>query len=173
MSQALQFQSDVPAMRILENEHRYLSHLMNEWHGIVLKLMNYAYKRDEAQEQFAKLKQLLISFKAVFKQHAEKEEHFFFPSLGQYIGFEQGPLVSIEAEHEEILAYIDHFLHHADGELSLSDMSAIARDAGEAYEILTIHFVKEESVLFPMTAQVMSKKDRERLSEQLNTLLEA
>lgn len=26
----------VPAMRILENEHRYLSFLMEEWHDIVL-----------------------------------------------------------------------------------------------------------------------------------------
>ncbi len=168
---AIRFQSEVPAMRILENEHRYLSHLMHEWHAIALNLINNAYSRSEAGEQFARLKQLLIAFKPLFIQHAKKEEAFFFPMLGRYIGFEQGPLVSIEAEHEEILAYIDHFLHHAEGEHTMGEMSAIARDAGEAFEILTVHFVKEESVLFPMTAQVMSRKDRETLEGELNTLL--
>jgi regulator of cell morphogenesis and NO signaling len=170
---AVQFQSSVPAMRILENEHRYLSFLMSEWHPIALYILNHEYGRDEAARQFQKLQELLIAFRALFVQHSKKEETFFFPLLGRYIGFEQGPLVSIEAEHEEILAYIDHFLHHAEGEgeRTMGQMSAIARDASEAFEILTIHFVKEESVLFPMVAQVMLKKDQESLFEQMNTLL--
>lgn len=168
---AVQFQSSVPAMRILENEHRYLSFLMSEWHTIALYILNHEYGRDEAAQQFLKLRELLVEFRAVFVQHSKKEETLFFPLLGRYIGFEQGPLVSIEAEHEEILAYIDHFLHHAEGEHTMGQMSAIARDASEAFEILTIHFVKEESVLFPMVAQVMSKKDQEALFEGMNTLL--
>lgn len=163
--------SALPAMRILENEHRYLSGLMEEWHSIVLNLQNERYSLESARDQFARLRKLLEQFKEPFKKHTSKEEAFFFPLLGRYIGYEQGPIVSIEQEHEEIVAYIDHFLHHSAGEYALEEMKAISRDAGEAFEILTVHFVKEESVLFPMTAQLMKKEDIERLTEQLHTLI--
>ncbi|MEF2965797.1 hemerythrin domain-containing protein [Paenibacillus sp. M1] len=165
------FISAVPAMRILENEHRYLSHLMNEWHSIVLNIQNNAYPLDLARAEFARLRSLLIEFKEPLAKHTKKEETFFFPLLGQYIGYEQGPIMTIEQEHEEVAAYIDHFLHYSDGEFAMEEMQAMARDAGEAFEILTVHFVKEETVLFPMTAQVMRKGDTDRLFEDMHTLI--
>lgn len=160
-------------MRILENEHRYLSYLMNEWHTIVLNLQNFKYGIEQARQEFTRLRQLIDAFKVTFEQHTKKEERFFFPLLGKFIGYEQGPLLSIEHEHEEITAYLEHFLYHSAGEhsYSLSEMSTISRDAGEAFEILTIHFVKEESILFPMTVQVMNEADQHALSQQLHTLI--
>ncbi|RCX23855.1 hemerythrin HHE cation binding domain-containing protein [Fontibacillus phaseoli] len=165
------FRTPLPAMRILENEHGYLSHLMSQWHSIVLNLQNDRYTTDQAGQEFVRLRQLLAEFKAPLEQHTKKEEAFFFPLLGQYIGHDQGPLVSIENEHEEIVAYIDHFLHHSDGNFSMQEMKDMSRDAGEAFEILTVHFVKEESVLFPMTAQVLKQAEQERLYEELHTLI--
>ncbi|MDN4071096.1 hemerythrin domain-containing protein [Paenibacillus vini] len=163
--------NSVPAMRILENEHHYLSHLMNEWHSIVLNIQNDRYTEEQAGPEFARLRQLLTDFKEPLAQHTRKEETYFFPLLGRHIGYEQGPIMSIENEHEEIVAYIDHFLHHSDGEFSLAQMKQITRDAGEAFEILTVHFVKEESVLFPMTARVVKKEEQERLFEEMHTLI--
>lgn len=168
------FQSKVPAMRILENEHQYLMHLMKEWHSIVLNFENEAYEEIEARIEFTKLRKLLIDFLEPLKNHTDKEEKFFFPLLGHYIGTEQGPIVTIEAEHEEIDAYIGHFLHHTRAGmdlLSIDDMTRIAKDAGEAFEVLMVHFVKEESVLFPMTDRVMKAVDQDKLLEQLNTLI--
>lgn len=168
------FQSPVPAMRILENEHQYLMHLMNEWHAIVLNFENDVYEEKVAHEEFSRLRKLLIDFLEPLKNHTDKEEEFFFPLLGHYIGTEQGPIVTIEAEHEEIDAYIGHFLHHTRADmdkLSLDDMKHIAKDAGEAFEVLMVHFVKEESVLFPMTDRVMKAVDQDKLLEQLNTLI--
>ena len=168
------FQSKVPAMRILENEHQYLMHLMKEWHSIVLNFEKEAYEEIEARIEFTKLRKLLIDFLEPLKNHTDKEEKFFFPLLGHYIGTEQGPIVTIEAEHEEIDAYIGHFLHHTRAGmdlLSIDDMTRIAKDAGEAFEVLMVHFVKEESVLFPMTDRVMKAVDQDKLLEQLNTLI--
>jgi len=168
----LQFNNTVPAMRILEIEHRYLSYLMNEWHQIVLALKRGGYSTEQARVEFARLRELIIAFKLPFDKHCKKEESFFFPLLGRYIGYDQGPIMSIEQEHEEIVAYLDHFLHHSAGEHSLDEMRAISGDAAEAFEILTVHFIKEESVLYPMTAQVMSKLDQDRLADQLHTLID-
>ncbi|MBM6997758.1 hemerythrin domain-containing protein [Paenibacillus sp. DXFW5] len=163
--------SELPAMRILENEHRYLASLMNEWHTIVLDFQNDRYSSDQAKLQFTRLCELIREFKSPLRKHFQKEETYFFPRLGKHIGYDQGPIVSIEQEHEEIFAYIDHFLHYANGEFSLEEMKALSRDAGEAFEILTVHFVKEETVLFPMTRQVMKPAEREQLNKELYTLI--
>jgi len=170
------WQSTAPAMRILENEHRYLSSLMNEWHAIVREIENDRYEAEEARSAFRELCRLLVEFKAPLMKHTAKEEQFFFPLLGRHIGFDQGPLVSIQHEHEEIATYIDHFLYHAEhaeqaGELTPVRMKALVREAGEAFEVLTVHFVKEETVLFPMTTRVMKKAEREELADQLHTLI--
>lgn len=34
--------------------------------------------------------------------------------------------------------------------LPLEDIRAAVKDAGEAFEVLTVHFVKEETVIYPM-----------------------
>ncbi|MCR2821851.1 hemerythrin domain-containing protein [Lederbergia panacisoli] len=160
------------SMRILENEHLYLTHLMNEWHSIVLNFENGKYTKDEGLAAIKQLRKLLIEFIDPWKNHSEKEEQYFFPLLGLYIGKEQGPIVTIEAEHDEIDGYIGHFLHHTlhgTSEMTLEDMTNVVKDAGEAYEVLMVHFVKEESVLFPMTDRVMKAVDQKKLTEQLNT----
>lgn len=183
-----ELQHTVPAMRILENEHHYLTSLMDEWHAIVLNITNDRYPLEEARREFTRLCRLLADFKRPLRQHTEKEEKHFFPLLGEYIGYDQGPIVSIEHEHKEIEAYIDHALHHAglgaggvdgsrvdglgaDAELTMAQMKRVAQDAGEAFETLTIHFVKEEAVLFPMVARVMKRADRDKLFDQLHTLI--
>lgn len=163
-----------PAMRILENEHRYLSYLMGEWHAIVLWFEQENISLDEGRIRLQELRRAILAFMEPLKKHTTKEETHFFPLLGSYIGFEQGPLVGIQEEHREIDGYIGHFLHHTEGgtdHLMLSDILAAVKDAGEAFEVLTVHFVKEETVIFPMAESQLHAKDKARLSEQLNTLI--
>lgn len=163
-----------PAMRILENEHRYLSYLMGQWHTAVLWFEQDNISLDEGRARLQELRGAIMDFIIPLNKHTAKEEEHFFPLLGQYIGFEQGPLVGIQEEHREIDGYIGHFLHHtAEGTPlnSVEDIRAAARDAGEAFEVLTVHFVKEETVVFPMAETLLSPRDRERLSGKLNTLI--
>jgi hemerythrin-like domain-containing protein len=174
MPEYAELQFTTPAMRILENEHRYLSFLMEEWHAIVLWFEQEPIRLDEGRIRLQELRQAILDFTGPLKKHTLKEETDFFPLLGTYIGFEQGPLVGIQEEHREIDGYIGHFLHHTDGGadlLSMEDIRAAVRDAGEAFEVLTVHFVKEETVIFPMAEHQLSAKDKERLSQKLNTLI--
>lgn len=174
MSETNQLRFSTPAMRILENEHRYLSYLMDNWHGIVRYLETEVHTVEEGRRLLHDLRDQLQEFKAILAKHTAKEEAYFFPLLGSYIGFEQGPLVGIQEEHKEIDAYIGHFMHHTEAGvegMSLGEVRAVARDAGEAFEILTVHFVKEETVLFPMAEQQIGPGARKRLDQQLNTLI--
>ncbi|MNC34958.1 Iron-sulfur cluster repair protein YtfE [compost metagenome] len=174
MPEYAELQFTTPAMRILENEHRYLSFLMEEWHAIVLWFEQEYISLDEGRTRLQELRKAVLEFTDPLKKHTMKEETHFFPLLGTYIGFEQGPLVGIQEEHREIDGYIGHFLHHTEGGpdlLSLEDIRAAVRDAGEAFEVLTVHFVKEETVIFPMAEHQLSAKDKERLSQKLNTLI--
>ncbi|WP_313639782.1 hemerythrin domain-containing protein [Paenibacillus sp.] len=164
----------MPAMRILENEHRYLSFLMEEWHALVLWFEQEQPALEEARTQLHKLRKAILEFTGPLKKHTVKEETHFFPLLGSYIGFEQGPLAGIQEEHREIDGYIGHFLHHTEGNtdlMPLEDILAAVKDAGEAFEVLIVHFVKEETVIYPMAENQLSAKDKERLSRQLNTLI--
>jgi len=50
-------------------------------------------------------------------------------------------------------------------------MKAVAQDAAEAFEVLTVHFMKEETVLFPMAEKAMKAADQDELYKKLNTLI--
>ncbi|MHA6528768.1 hemerythrin domain-containing protein [Paenibacillus sp. BAC0078] len=129
---------------------------------------------EEGRGRLQELRQGILDFISPLQKHTAKEEEHFFPLLGTYIGFDQGPLVGIQEEHREIDGYIGHFLHHTSGELDLLSLEAIreaVQNAGEAFEVLTVHFVKEETVIFPMAEQQLSRLDKERLSQKLNTLI--
>lgn len=167
-----EFKFDLLALRVLENEHRYLSYLMDGWHTIVLAFERDIYTLEEGHEALQSLRKLLIEFIEPFKSHTEKEEEFLFPMLARYVGSEQGPVNATEEEHEEIDAYIGHFLHHTLGDVShftMSDLKRVVKDAAEAFEAITVHFVKEESVLFPMVDNILNIKEQDQLYEQLYT----
>lgn len=68
----------VPAMRILENEHRYLSFLMEEWHEIVLWFEREQPAPEEARAQLHKLRKAVLEFTGPLKKHTVKEETHFF-----------------------------------------------------------------------------------------------
>ncbi|WP_342508212.1 hemerythrin domain-containing protein [Sporosarcina sp. FSL K6-2383] len=166
------FKFDLPALRVLENEHNYLLHVMEDWHLIVLAFERDMYTLEEGHEALQTLRRLIIEFIDPLKNHTEKEEEFLFPLLAKYVGTEQGPVNATEEEHEEIDAYIGHFLHHTRGDLSdmtMQDMKDVVKDAGEAFEVITVHFVKEESILFPMVNNILRIEEQDKLYEQLYT----
>lgn len=166
------FKFDLPALQVLENEHQYLTYLMDNWHPIVLGFERNIYSLEEAREAIGSLRKALIEFIEPFKNHTEKEEDILFPELAQYIGGDQGPVKAVEEEHEELDAYIGHFLHHTRGslnDLSLKDLEAVAKDAGEAYEAITVHFIKEEAIVFPMVESMLRIDQQDALFEKLYT----
>ncbi len=172
MVEVQKFKFDLLALRVLENEHQYLSYLMEEWHTIVLAFERDVYTAEEGREALKTLRKLIVDFIEPLKNHMEKEEAYLFPMLAQYVGDEQGPVQATEEEHDEIDAYIGHFLHHTLGDFShfkMEEMKKIVHDAAEAFEVLTIHFVKEESILFPMVNNMLRIEEQDKLYEQLYT----
>ncbi|CAM3283022.1 hemerythrin domain-containing protein [Filibacter tadaridae] len=172
MAEESKFKFDLPALCVLENEHHYLSHLMEIWHVIVLSFERDVYTVEEGSEALQSLRKLIVEFIEPFKNHTDKEEEFLFPLLAKYVGSEQGPVNAVEEEHEEIDAYIGHFLHHTRGDLSgltMQEMKDVVRDAGEAFEVITVHFVKEEAILFPMVTNILRIEEQDKLYEQLYT----
>lgn len=162
-----------PAMRLLENEHRYLSYLAEEWHPIARRLQEEA-NPHTARVLLGTLREKIERFREPLKKHTDKEEEHFFPVLGGYIGFDQGPLVGIQEEHREIEAYLEHFLHRtlADPEmLTLDEIRAAAGDACEAFEVITVNIVKEEGILFPMGEARILPKQMLKLYERMNTMI--
>ncbi|WP_379134127.1 hemerythrin domain-containing protein [Paenibacillus sp. sgz500958] len=164
-----------PAMRIFENEHRYLSYLMEEWHAIVLTFEETEHTSlEECRRRLQELRRMILEFMEPLKKHTLKEEAHFFPMLGTYIGYEQGPLVGIQEEHSEIDGYLGHFLHRTSGYtdlMSKQEITSAVKDAGEAFEVLTVHFVKEETVIYPMAESQLNALDKDRLHHKLNTLI--
>ena len=165
-----EFTFKLPALRILENEHQYLNHLMEQWHTIVIAFENDVYTLEEGHEALQTLRKMIKDFIDPLKNHTEKEEKYLFKKLELYVGAEQGPVKAVEEEHLEIDAYIGHFLYHTRGnigELSMDDMKALVRDAGEAFEVITFHFVKEESVIFPMVEDVLREEEQKELFDHM------
>jgi len=165
------FKFDIPALRVLENEHQLLTHLMSEWHPLARRIVeDNQISENEVRESFINLRKKLIKFIDPLKNHTDKEEKFVFPALTKYVGNEQGPVLAIEEEHDDIDAYIGHFLHHSRGnnmDLTVEDMRNIAQDACEAYEVITFHFIKEESIIFPMVQSILKPKEHYNLLESL------
>lgn len=48
-------------------------------------------------------------------------------------------------------------------------MQKVVNDAAEAFEVLAVHFVKEESILFPMVDNILRIEEQDKLYEQLYT----
>lgn len=174
MKNHTEFKFSLPALRVLENEHQYLQHLMEQWHTIVLAFENDVYTLEEGPIALRTLHKMVQKFIEPLKNHTEKEEKYLFKQLALYVGSEQGPVQAVEEEHLEIDAYIGHFLHHTRGdlqELSMEDMKAIVNDAAEAFEVITVHFVKEESIIFPMVEDVLGEDEQKELFDNIYSSL--
>src|SRR5699024_6056117 len=160
MKRYSEFTFKLPALRVLENEHHLIRHLMSEWHPIVLAFEDDAYSIAEAHAALQELRKKIIEFLDTLKNHTEKEQAHMFKMLIKYVGDEQGPVKAVQDEHQDIDAYLGHFLHYLRGDtsnLSLEEMKTIVQDAGEAFEVITFYFVTEESTIFPMIKMIMTK----------------
>jgi len=165
-----EFTFDLPALRVIENEHHLLRYLMDDWHPIVLNFERDAYTLEEGHEALKILRRKLKRFMEPLQNHKRKEERYLFSLLSQYVGNEQGPVLAVEEEHEEIKAFFDHFFHHTEGDVTtftLAEMKEVVQDAGEAFEIITFHFIKEESVIFPMVEDILKPSEQYELFENL------
>ena len=122
-------------------------------------------------------------------QHARKEDEALFPALEAIIGAEDGPTAVMRQEHKSIhgrgellrrtlheLNEVEHPLIVAGGETMRSltasggTADSLRANAQEIIELLDMHFVKEEQILFPMAQNMLDEGQMEEIGKQMEAI---
>jgi hemerythrin-like domain-containing protein len=91
--------------------------------------------------------------------HFALEEQALFPSLARHLSLAHGPLAVMNAEHadfREALAGLTAALHGA-------DLTAQHTHAAQLIQLLRTHIAKEDHVLFPMAARLLSAAEQDEV----------
>ncbi|HVO26405.1 MAG TPA: hemerythrin domain-containing protein [Candidatus Margulisiibacteriota bacterium] len=89
-------------------------------------------------------------------QHFVIEEQALFPLLARYLGEDDGPLAVMNTEHaafRELLAALTTAVRSGQSD-------AQRARAGELVQLLRAHIAKEDQVLFPMAARLLSEAEQ-------------
>jgi hemerythrin-like domain-containing protein len=98
--------------------------------------------------------------------HFAIEEQALFPLLAGYLGEEEGPLAVMNAEHaafRELLADLTTALRSR-------DRDAQRAHAAELVQLLRAHIAKEDQVLFPMAARLLSAAEQSEVDRRAAAL---
>ena len=93
---------------------------------------------------------------AMVESHATLEEELLFSALEPHLGKDEGLLVQMRAEHEELERLLGQ-IEEAE------DVAQAAAWVAEALRAARSHFMKEERVLFPMAEQLLGDETLTRL----------
>jgi len=98
--------------------------------------------------------------------HFAIEEHALFPLLARHLSQEQGPLAVMNAEH----AAFRQLLAGLTSALRAGDRDAQRTHAAELVQLLRAHIAKEDQVLFPMAARLLSAGERDEVDRRAAVL---
>lgn len=165
---------ELPAIDVLKNEHNFLSKLMGSWHAAVLGFRGNRYTLEEAREVFQSLRRQIMEFVGPFRNHTEKEEEFLYPLLVKNAKTERDlfSIKKVKEEHVRIFAAIEYLLRYSYEDInhmSLVELKAIAKDAGELFDMMTAHFNKEETLLFPIVLTSLRSPEQQQLFNDVYT----
>lgn len=122
-------------------------------------------------DNFARLKESVVAFKAELEPHSDREEMVLFPMMGVYIGTTSGPIAVMEYDHDQAKGLIGRFLENAGSAQASSDeMKNLSQLIKNAYSILTEHFAKEENVLFPMAERMLSAEEKAEFFQKIKQI---
>ncbi|WP_257008177.1 hemerythrin domain-containing protein [Bacillus sp. FJAT-45350] len=158
-----------PALMQLKNEHPPLTKQMESIYALTQSI-----EQEEITLNSKALEQLykqVKSFVTELEPHAEREEGVLFEMVAAYIGRTNGPIAVMEYEHDEAKKLLKTFLDDCEKNLETvepTDIKRIASYTSKACEILTQHFMKEESVLFPLANKLLTSEEKEVLEIKIN-----
>ncbi|WP_332696082.1 hemerythrin domain-containing protein [Halalkalibacter lacteus] len=124
----------------------------------------------EWKTQLLELREKVIQFTNHLEPHSEMEEGILFPLMANYIGRDIGPIAVMEYEHDQAKSNLNTFLDMTStvkDNLTRLEAEKIAVFVSNAYLILSEHFMKEETVLFPLAEQTLSTEEKEELRERI------
>lgn len=161
------------ALARLIKEHGPLREMMDEFHELALQIGKEA--DEDSKEPLKTLHEKVNAFIRDLDPHSRREEDVLFKMMEKYIGRQGGPILVMEYEHEQAkqnLAYFNKKMEQVSGQdpITAQEAKAVAQFAIQAHAILTMHFLKEESVLFPMAQQMLNEEEKQILEGKFNQI---
>lgn len=118
--------------------------------------------------EFTRAAERFGEFSCGLNRHIEAEEQILFPAFERRTGMRSGPTVVMRAEHVEIRQW----MAAAAAALQAQDAAGFAHAVGRMVNVLTIHNMKEEQVLYPMADQAAGDlQSQDELVRQMQALL--
>ena len=117
--------------------------------------------------QAADLEGFVRYLQAEVVQHFAIEEHALFPVLARHLSSDQGPLAVMHAEHADFRDLLGRI---ADA-LRVADVDQQRVCAQQLIELLRAHIAKEDRVLFPMAARLLSSAEQDEVDARAHTLM--
>ncbi len=139
----------------LEQDHRRLDAIVPE----VVQLADSG-SLAEAATRFAE-------FACGLNRHIDAEENVLFPAFEKITGMAAGPTTVMRAEHVEIRRWMGI----GAAALDARDAAAAKRAFSGLTEVLSVHNMKEEQILYPMTDQAAGgERERDDLVRRMQAL---
>nr|WP_272898810.1 hemerythrin domain-containing protein [Paenibacillus sp. MMS18-CY102] len=159
---------------MLMQEHIPLLEQMEQFYAIAQQIGGTDGLSDWMASLFV-LQEMARAFVRDLDPHSAKEEDILFPMVARFVGYGTGPVAVMEFEHEQAKLHLQQFLEavsalETGAAVTAAAAAGIAADLIEAYHILTSHFMKEETVLFPMAQRLFTPMDMEELAAKFNAL---
>jgi hemerythrin-like domain-containing protein len=157
-----------PPLERLKREHDVLREKMNRFHSLAESMDNNS--NPASDQRLAELRDQVSVFFDELELHSEKEEKHLFSIMARYIGREVGPIAVMEYEHEQARKTLQLFMDESKNHLSAQDndtIRTVLSYAIQAYSLLSVHFMKEENVLFPMADQMLSEEEKATLNQNI------
>jgi uncharacterized protein (DUF2249 family)/hemerythrin-like domain-containing protein len=102
-------------------------------------------------------------FTSGLDRHIEAEEQVLFPTFESVTGMAGGPTTVMRSEHVEIR----HWMRTATDSIARRDAALVAEAIGGLAQTLSVHNVKEEGMLYPMTDRAIGVEGRRALVGRL------
>ena len=139
----------------LEQDHRRLDSIVPE----VVRLVDSG--------SFAEAVTRFAEFVCGLNRHIDAEESVLFPAFEKMTGMTAGPTAVMRAEHVEIRRWMGL----GAAALDARDVAGVKRAVSGLTAVLSVHNMKEEQVLYPMTDQAAGgERERDDLVRRMQAL---
>lgn len=158
-----------------------LKQLINEHPSLLAKMAEFnemvqAFESDDSNtdwnQAIDQLHEKITLFISELEPHSNREEEVLFEMMVKYMGREGGPIAVMEYEHATAKLNLKEFIDKVAA--IKAEQSSVSKEMALelfghikiVYLTLTEHFMKEESILFPMAEQMLSAEEKQELTDQ-------
>ena len=102
--------------------------------------------------------------------HRRKEEEVLFPAMKKHLGTEDGPIQCMLAEHQDEQEKIRKIRSLLEGNPGPTSRSAIVKAGRYILDLLRIHIVKEDNIVFPLAESVLTDEEKKEVLARMKAI---